>query len=340
MLGFISTIYLDAKESQQLKEQYTRDVISLVSTDIYNLSNKDTESWEESIEKNLLSLEKNYQVNIYLLDKNMNEINKETDSDKKLSYRVIKEALELESNKPLYVDNVNYYRQGFIKNNLCCATIKYTKEKDIFILVNKTNDTLNQLFVKRVKENIAFMMLVVAFCLGVMTYAFYLYNKKLVEAENVDLLTNLPNRKRFMQLYESWINDRKRDRYSLFMLDVDCFKNINDTRGHLFGNEVLAIVSEILCENIGKDGMIARWGGDEFIGVYGGDGNNTKEKLESAKNDILKKKNVMGIKVTISVGVVESNDNLSLQQLTNRADISLYEAKHNGKNKVIIYNEI
>jgi len=123
------------------------------------------------------------------------------------------------------------------------------------------------------------------------------------------------------------------------VLDIDYFKNINDIYGHDCGDYILVKVTKILKKLIRKQDVLARWGGEEFIMLLP----ETKEEgavslcervrlaVESS-NFVYKKKK---IKLTITFGIAQFSDNLSVDATINNADKALYCGKNKGRNCVI-----
>lgn len=132
--------------------------------------------------------------------------------------------------------------------------------------------------------------------------------------------------------------------FYLAVVDVDDFKKVNDTYGHMFGDEVLSKVSEIMRDVLDARGIVGRFGGDEFMIVI--EGVNTEEQLRRILKTICKhimwsyealKEKLM---ITTSWGIAKYPDNASnFEELFAKADKALYIAKAKGKNRVIIYDE-
>lgn len=137
---------------------------------------------------------------------------------------------------------------------------------------------------------------------------------------------------------------QERKELYLAMMDVDDFKKVNDSFGHMFGDEVLSKVSEIMRAVIDSRGMVGRFGGDEFMLVL--DGVSSEEELRRIFKTISKNiqweyqdiKDTMAI--TTSCGVAKfPDDAANFEDLFKKADKALYVAKAKGKNRYIIYNE-
>lgn len=126
----------------------------------------------------------------------------------------------------------------------------------------------------------------------------------------------------------------------LVMIDIDEFKNINDTYGHLCGDEVINKVAEVLRITIGRRGMIGRFGGDEYFILL--EHVKTREELKLLLKTVSKQICYMydpAFKVTISVGVSQyPKDGKTYEELMGKADMALYIAKEKGKNRHIIYD--
>lgn len=156
-----------------------------------------------------------------------------------------------------------------------------------------------------------------------------------------DRLTNLPNREYFQEQFIKELKEDNGQHRSLFMLDIDHFKRVNDTYGHAKGDEVLNAVAEEMRAQFGKDAVLARWGGDEFIGLIGADGSvrRCKDLCRSTAEDSTE---VCSGGYTLSIGIynIPVNDrNDSLEEMLNKADKALYEAK-TIRNCVMIYSQM
>jgi diguanylate cyclase (GGDEF)-like protein len=130
---------------------------------------------------------------------------------------------------------------------------------------------------------------------------------------------------------------------SVVMMDIDNFKEINDTFGHRAGDKVLKKISELLKKSVRKSDLIARYGGEEFAEILTYTQKNgaaeEAERLRILVSELSFKEENIDLSVTLSLGVAEYNsDNISnFGELVNRADKALYMAKDAGKNCVKIY---
>lgn len=163
-------------------------------------------------------------------------------------------------------------------------------------------------------------------------------------SEAVDLPTGLLNKKASEEYTKSILTRVDKDVHYMIMIDVDNFKEINDSYGHLFGDEVLAKVANVLKENLNGRGITGRFGGDEFYafttGIHSED--ILRCMLTAMKREVLAlfagvKEN---FKVTLSIGISRyPEDGKNYDELFLKADKCLYIAKNKGKDRFIIYNE-
>lgn len=172
---------------------------------------------------------------------------------------------------------------------------------------------------------------------------------KLRQLAIMDGLTKVYNRRYFMELLEGEIQRSHycRNPLSLMMIDIDHFKSVNDTYGHPVGDMALQHLAKILQENIRKLDVIARFGGEEFIGMF--PNNKIKEAHEVAQRICQKvaqtpiqiKEQTLNITVSIGVATLNNsdyNDNDSMEKLIKRADTALYQAKEGGRNRVVMFD--
>ena len=160
---------------------------------------------------------------------------------------------------------------------------------------------------------------------------------------STDHMTKLYNRRYFSKISDHILNLAKRDKVntSLVMLDIDKFKNINDTYGHQVGDNVIIYLAEKLIEFTRNSDIVCRFGGEEFIillpetTVEGAlvISNKIKDNIE---NGVINLEFKRELKFTVSIGIsqVSNDEDLNIEAAINRADAALYKAKQNGRNKI------
>ncbi|WP_275901466.1 diguanylate cyclase [Cohnella algarum] len=173
-------------------------------------------------------------------------------------------------------------------------------------------------------------------------------NQKLEQMAITDGLTGCYNRRFLMQQleHEVLLNIRYRIPFSIFLFDIDHFKQINDTYGHLVGDEVICRTADAVRSVLRRSDILARYGGEEFT-VYLPHTNAEQAETLAARIMQTIADNAVDagdrqVKITVSMGVVteepsEGREDIKeyLRELFYRADKALYEAKHQGRNRVV-----
>ncbi len=165
-------------------------------------------------------------------------------------------------------------------------------------------------------------------------------SKKLDELSRRDELTGLANRRDMLERLDREHNrfERNNHPFSVIMADLDHFKQVNDNFGHECGDNVLRLVAKTLSENVQKRDSVARWGGEEILillpetDVRQAHGIATRLRQEVEKVHLECSNESVG--VTLSLGVAEYQQSLTITGLINQADEHLYRAKYDGRNRV------
>ena len=168
----------------------------------------------------------------------------------------------------------------------------------------------------------------------------------LKEITTIDPVTGIRNRQYFDEIFDQEWRRAQRQQYSLSMLlvDIDHFKKVNDTYGHLAGDECLAGVAGAIDVMLNRPSdVVARYGGEEFVVVMPYASSENAEHLADFVRDGVAKRvfNAAGenISVTISIGVssVVPDEQGRPRDLISQADDALYQAKAKGRNQVCVY---
>lgn len=168
-------------------------------------------------------------------------------------------------------------------------------------------------------------------------------NQKLLTLANTDPLTNLLNRRIMMTRIEEEKEkvDKGGASFSLLMIDVDNFKQINDEFGHDGGDFVLGLLAEKLKLGVRKNDLISRWGGDEFLVMLietdPENGRMVAEKIRSHVENSPFIYHEINIPVTITLGISDCDNEKSISSCLRKADLALYKGKQEGKNRSIWY---
>ncbi len=157
-----------------------------------------------------------------------------------------------------------------------------------------------------------------------------------------DSLTGIYNKGATEEMIKNVFEGYPNQSHALLIIDVDDFKSVNDTLGHGAGDEALKLVSSTLAEAFDRRDVVGRIGGDEFMVLAVNIGDNVQRIVEALKNIKYRKMTVVSdgkyMNLTLSIGIAKFSDDAdTYEELFKKADISLYESKHNGKDQYTFY---
>ncbi len=163
-------------------------------------------------------------------------------------------------------------------------------------------------------------------------------SERLQEVANTDPLTGLGNRRAGMKDIDAYVQRYQRTGkpFSLALLDIDFFKKINDTFGHSIGDDVLCALAVSIKQAIRPSDRVYRWGGEEFLIAFPDteiDFATVVSERICSKIRTVRVANVGGITASIGVAILQEGD--SIDELIQRADVMLYQAKNNGRDQVL-----
>jgi len=167
------------------------------------------------------------------------------------------------------------------------------------------------------------------------------YNLKLLHMANSDQLTGLPNRRSTYQELDLLAKKYQSAStgFVVGLADIDNFKHINDTYGHLCGDEVLIEAGVVMKNYLRKMDFVGRWGGEEFLIILPDtnldDGIEIMNRLKKSFEDTLFSCGSQQINITITIGVSAFSNISSITELLQRADDHLYKGKSIGKNCIV-----
>lgn len=171
------------------------------------------------------------------------------------------------------------------------------------------------------------------------------YSETLKHA-TLDALTGLNNRRQFEVRLKQEVSAAERQGKPLcsMMMDIDFFKKVNDTYGHIAGDLVLKNFASVIKRELRESDIPARYGGEEFavllpftsIDEAVGVGERLRKAVQASSVDVPSEGGTLTVKVTCSIGVYEYQSGDTPEELYKKADKGLYEAKESGRNRVII----
>lgn len=162
-------------------------------------------------------------------------------------------------------------------------------------------------------------------------------NKILSEMSSTDGLTKIGNHRALIEHLKVGIAEAKQNSIplSITMFDIDNFKKVNDSKGHIYGDQVLVDVASIIKNNIRATDFVGRYGGEEFMVIFFNTTLSVASKIsEQIRKAIEDYSFVDGLKITISGGVGQYC-NETITEFIHLVDINLYKAKKNGKNQIV-----
>ncbi len=344
MGNLICHFYEDIKKKKRLSQEEIRKLMDIVRKELsflikFNIPPvpKNYEKWFlifchlSETGKKLTDLEI---IGLYkqVFDEDLVEIG-ETDDEKTVKLAEISERLdeimmELISNIDTHQKNIDSHTKKLSESR----SISY---KDLTHAVNKVLEEIYELK----KQNLILKKEVEKYHEEIKRLQKEL---SIAKAEaSFDFLTGLVNRSRFERAIEDAIRDfhKKNYPFSIIFVDIDDFKRINDTYGHLVGDLVLKEVASIFKFYLRANTVVGRIGGEEFCillpGVEIDDAKKIAERLKKIiENREIKLEDGTTVKVTASFGVTQVKMGDTVKSILERADKALYKAKKEGKNRV------
>ena len=223
-------------------------------------------------------------------------------------------------------------RKEHTKNDLCVLAVSSNEDEEINALFLKqgANDYIKKPFSKE------------EFSCRVNNSIEALENIQIITNHaNRDYLTGLYNRRYFYQNMQEYLHiiQESGEKFAIAMVDIDNFKQINDTYGHDAGDRVIVALSEILRSSTNHRDIVSRFGGEEFCVVLKNINRYSAfDILERIRTEVANTAIDLGegqhINITISIGATLHHDN-DFDESLNQADMMLYKAKNEGKNRVI-----
>lgn len=163
--------------------------------------------------------------------------------------------------------------------------------------------------------------------------------KRLRLRAELDFLTNIYNRSKFFSLLEKELDRYRRygGSFSLLMLDIDRFKEVNDRYGHLVGDEVLRRLAKLVGENIRSTDIFARYGGEEFMVIVPETDIKGAEEMAEKLRKLIAGHRFDGVEnITVCIGVTQAAPGDTSDDIIARVDEGLYAAKNRGRNMVVV----
>lgn len=209
-----------------------------------------------------------------------------------------------------------------------------------YLLVERTDDPWDNRIWQPLAINLSIGLLISALVLGLVLLAINSYQHQLKQMLITDKLTDASNRRGFEIIWQRISKTAPKDRRKVcaLLIDIDHFKKINDSYGHLAGDAIICSTIKVIKQQLKSEDSVIRWGGEEFLILL--PKHTTEQAAEIAeqiRQNVQNHKTVLNdqtLQVNISVGATNWDGLETVDHLIHRADKALYQAKNSGRNKV------
>ncbi|MCU1759685.1 diguanylate cyclase [Pseudomonas sp. 14P_8.1_Bac3] len=217
--------------------------------------------------------------------------------------------------------------------------VRFIPELNWYLFVDKREDGALSEIRQSLYLNLLICLFVTLIVLALLNRVIKRYQGKIQAQATLDSLTELPNRRGFDLLAAQALHEAQREPKPLtaLLLDLDHFKALNDTYGHLAGDQVLIGFARDLQSCLRHSDIVCRWGGEEFIVLLkdtdGETGLMIAEKIRQHVEQQRYAYNGQSLRLTVSIGLTTLQPDETLHTLLSRADHAMYRAKQSGRNR-------
>ncbi len=220
------------------------------------------------------------------------------------------------------------------------VNVRYIPELKNYLFVTKHDGGQTAEIRQSLWLSVLMCLLVTAVVMTLFSLIIRRYQRRIERLAASDQLTELPNRRGFEMLAGQAIEEARREQQPLsaIVIDLDHFKTLNDTHGHMAGDVVLKGFANQLRASLRRSDIVCRWGGEEFIVLFKNTALDTAQQLAEKLRAQLEQQHFFwedkALKVTISIGLTNLTGGEGLDGLIARADRALYRAKQSGRNRI------
>ncbi len=218
---------------------------------------------------------------------------------------------------------------------------RFIPELEWYIIVEQRESDRAQAIRQSLLTSTVIGLLITAVIIGIVAGAVRLFERRLEYLATVDKLTGIGNRRVFDLYLDQAIRSMVREKspFSIIIFDIDHFKRVNDTLGHIAGDAVIRDIARTIEDHIRESDVLCRWGGEEFsvlaFKCEHGEALRLAEKVRAAVEVHTFPDLPGNVTVTISGGVAEAHAGVTHDTILGRADQALYRAKAEGRNRVL-----
>lgn len=219
---------------------------------------------------------------------------------------------------------------------------KYIEKLKLYLLVEIDKKEYLKDLQKTFLFNLLVSLVITLIVVLIIIYAINIYQKQLEKLAGEDTLTSLANRRRFNDSFDKSYREHQKNvkKLILLLMDIDDFKLVNDTLGHVAGDKALVRIAEILKETLSQSDEVARWGGEEFAALFVDISKEEAIQIAEKVRVLIKEDQqlikLLGKPLTLSIGLGEILSGENQDGLINKVDTALYDAKHAGKDQLVV----
>lgn len=296
----------------------------------------------ESVQKLINQYQKKYDRDVYLIDKKGNiQLSNTSTNIRNQKTKVLDTILQKKEFLQKITSADSFSFQCNMEGQSVSLNTKFIEEFDWYLVVMQSGIKGKAKLVKTLFLNLLLCIVISAIVLFIVNQIISSYQKKIEHMAMTDELTGLYNRKALELFFVSLLQDQIRNPNGLVLLviDIDHFKLVNDTHGHLAGDAALKHLANLVTSRLRKIDIVCRWGGEEFLILLKGckpdTAFNMAEELRlSIVNNPLCYQD-KEVPITVSIGITSYQPQDTRETMFARADKALYKAKSNGRNQCI-----
>lgn len=294
----------------------------------------------QQIQEILKAFEDNYDLEAYLVNSE-GLVQVHTDRSKIENYNIFDD--EYASTNRDHIISSKYSMNVFRINDSTYngfLITRYIDELDWYIIIKKDTSELESAFKSQIMVDFIVMFVLTIIMILLSNNLIENHDNQIRKLSKYDQLSGLLNRRGFDEELSNTINNLNEDSRSKYAIifDIDRFKQINDNYGHNFGDKVIQSVANISRDKIENFGILARWGGDEFVAILDGKEEFVITLVEELINDVRNDKDLMSYGITISVGITKLRTVDTTELVIGRVDNGMYTAKRDGRSKYVMIN--
>lgn len=220
--------------------------------------------------------------------------------------------------------------------------VRFIPELNWYLFVDKREDSALGDIRRSLYLNLLICLAITLIVLTLLNGVVRRFQRKIETQATLDSLTGLPNRRGFDLLAAQAMLEAQREPKPLtaLLLDLDHFKRLNDTYGHLAGDQVLSGFARHLASCLRQSDIVCRWGGEEFIVLLKDTDSATALKIAEKIRLLIEQQRYTyegkNMRLTVSIGVTTLQANDTLHSLLSRADHAMYRAKQTGRNRTCV----